>query len=154
MRVTRTFFLFLFLLVLSCDSQDKEYHMNSIVKGIEVGKEYSFCDSGEAEGCYLLYGGKRYLKKEELFFNNEGYIDSIHVFKAEGVVSYSSKELASDSLLVRINGWRITNLVKVKNDSIVSPFNATVLELNAVTKKIYSLNKSNDHNFLYLMDYH
>jgi hypothetical protein len=140
--------------MLSCENRNKEYRITSIVKGMEVSKGYSYGDASDSVSYYLRYNGKRYLKKEILLFNNEGNIDSVHVFKADGIVGYSSKGLKSDSLLVRSAGWGITNLVKIKNDSLVSPFKAIVLELNTVTKKIYSLNKSDDHIFLYLMDYH
>lgn len=155
MTITKAIFSISFFsfLIFSCSNDKKEYFMASMIKGIEVGKEYSFCDSSEIENCYLVYAGNRYLKKEELFFNSEGSIDSVHVFKPEGIVNYSLNELTNDSLLVKANGWGIRNLLQLNADSIVFPFKAELLELNTVKKRIYSLSRSGGHEFLYLIDY-
>jgi len=154
--VKLTVSLIFFFLMTSCDVENKsheEYFIKTLLKSIEVSKYYVFCDSTEMENCYLNYSGKRYLKKEKVYFSDKGFIDSIQVFKSEGIVHYSAEELANDTLLTKANNWEIKNQLMLKEDSIISPIKGIVIEMSKAHQKIYSFEKSDKHKWLYLIEY-
>ena len=54
---------------------------------------------------------------------------------------------------MKTNNWDMKNQLKLKGDSIISPIKAILTEINKASQKIYSLKKSERHEWLYLIEY-
>lgn len=154
------FFLFLFFSVTGCKSsivkeqslnrsEKKEYILKTILKTFYVGDQYTFCDTGlkEEGSCFLNYKGKRYLKKSIEFVDSAGEINKAAVYKPEGLLNYSKSDLLSDSMLLKINDWKIRgNEITVIEDTVFTPIKCKIDKYDKVQRKIYCFDNSRQNS--------
>ena len=134
------------------------FNLRSVVKATAVSGNYVYCDStmtGDMS-CFIRYNGNKYLKNEKLSFNNKGDLDTVILFKPEGTISFSQKDLLSDSLLMEASGWKISgNIIEISDNHVLKPIFGKILEMQEIQKRIYvmsdSLKKGNA--LLYVYEY-
>jgi hypothetical protein len=128
----------------SMNKKDKIIKITSSIKAIELSNKYIYCDSSSKgdKSCFISFGGRRYLKKEKIIYNNLGNIMKAILYKSEGILEYNRNDLKADSAFVTLNGWNLNNnFLKLRNDSIIFPITEEIIKSNNSTNKIYCINK-------------
>lgn len=127
------------------NSIKKTFYLRSAIKAKAVSTSYVYCDStvkGELS-CFVEYNGKKYLKREKLYFDSIGTLNNVTMFKPEGNTNYSKKDLLDDTLLVETSGWKMSNnIIEINGNKLVKPLSGTIVEVKEAEKMIYFLSDS------------
>ena len=81
------------------------HYIRTELKAVEVGDNYVSCDTSlkDESNCFVKYDGVRYVKKEKIFFDSSGRIAKLAVYKPEGEIEYTQKNLMDDSVFRKTN---------------------------------------------------
>jgi hypothetical protein len=129
--------------------------MVSMLRCVEIGSGFQYCDPTRQESCFLDIGGKHYLKKDRLNYNDSGLLDHVEVFRSEGILGYSSEDLAADTLLVQHSNWDIPGTLKIEEDSIVVPVHAKIHEIRDIEPipRIYASTTIKEREWMYVIEF-
>ena len=141
-------------LLITCRYDGQKHVMISILRCVEIDKDYHYCHDAGQESCYLDFGEKRYLKKDRLQYNRDGNIDSAQIFRSEGIVGYSSAELLADSLLRLYHDWTVSGFLEINGDSVVTPIYAKIHKVvdAGTSQQIYAFRSIDRRKWLYVIE--
>jgi len=136
--------LLIVFLLLSCRAQ-KEIQIKRIIKGVIIENFHNYTFSNDPCSVYVI--GKDIVSVRSISeYNNTGSLVKFSIYKPEGILVYSLKELEEDTLLIDLSGGRSVKVWKfIGNNEITNRIDTLKIKTaqNSFNKQILVNRKEN-----------